>query len=356
MGIFNFFRKKNTTELRDFELPSVQELQAIKDEIANQKNSPQEPKNSDFGPENTKKIIFPEHSDNPNTIMTSGQTATETQPVQAVKQEKPASEIFLDTAKDKAKDLQENEAVKTEKNSNKIINFERKDDENIEMKLIKMLNELDSLKARLDQYKIDILNDMKNIHSEIGTLSELVRNVPKEAGEELRNIKRNHPEVYREMRQTVDETIKKFSIDEMEASIMRLIKDAGKISSLDLVERARACQTCSKNTLYIRLRRLEERGMIAKKRFNHVVMYSLTEAGLKEIEAPEKEKKQEEAPKEAAITSALSETKKILTIEDVKSEVRTQAPATNIITASEVKAAAQAENNQAPEKKEQVVQ
>ncbi len=147
--------------------------------------------------------------------------------------------------------------------------------EGMELKEIKALNEIEALKKKIDESTASIMAEMSKINAKVDYLSEQVKGVPKQTTEELKNVKGNQPLIYDKIKDVISQSVKASILDAIDTNILNIVKEAGKVNSRDLLAKAIAQQVCSKNTLYIHLKRLEDRGLLAKKRAGHEVMYAL---------------------------------------------------------------------------------
>ena len=275
MKMLGFLSRKKDVELKNFDIPALQDLQAVKQEVTAKKEEDENAQSAQIVPQKSKIIIFPEHSDNNRkneNLLGQGEKTEEN----ARKSEGEKVEAL-----DSAGQTNENEAESNKKSEGGYsVGID-----NLEMKLIRMVNELDELRLRLDSSKNEILKDMQNVHREIEELSGLVKEVPKQAGIELRNLRKTSPETYHQAKDAMGQAVRENMLDEADVGILKIIRSKDRVTSLDLLDRTRAGKVCSKNTLYIRLKRLEERALITRKRANHEVFYSITEAGTKEMDS-----------------------------------------------------------------------
>ncbi len=180
------------------------------------------------------------------------------------------------------------------------------DSGNLEMKLIKILNELENIKAKVDEDSQKVVAEVKNVYADVENVSGLIREIPKEMLTELHNMKKNMPAVYEGIQQSVGEHIRSKVIGAIDSNILKIISQAGRINSTDLLAKVESTHVCSKNTLYVHLSRLEEEGYLVRKREMHEVYYVVPEnvketlpKEVKEIKLPPaKEEPKPEPPKE----------------------------------------------------------
>ncbi len=146
------------------------------------------------------------------------------------------------------------------------------DIENLEMSLIKALNEIHDLKTEIKESRAKTLNEVKNIYELLENLSEQVKGVQKGsplAAVETTGSSPQETIAYNNLRRVVKQKTTMTANDEIDFNILRLIRDCGAITSRDLLVKAEADHICSKNTLYNHLNALEERNMIVRKRDGH---------------------------------------------------------------------------------------
>ncbi|MCX6815603.1 MAG: BlaI/MecI/CopY family transcriptional regulator [Candidatus Aenigmarchaeota archaeon] len=159
--------------------------------------------------------------------------------------------------------------------------------DSVEVKLIKISNDVETLKTKMDQVRTEILAEVNKVYADVESLSDLVKYVPKETLAELRNIKQAQPGAYDELKQIISEKVKSSIIDVIDANIIRLIKEVGELDSHALLQKVENGRVCSKNTLYIHLSRLTEKGVLAKKRVGHEVVYYAKQAQAQPQPAPQ---------------------------------------------------------------------
>jgi|SRR3989344_336543 len=185
---------------------------------------------------------------------------------------------------------------------------------NPDMKLIKILNEIENLKGVVQQEVRKAIEETKGVYADVEQIRDLIREVPKETLAEMGNMKKNLPSTYDGIKQSIGEHIRSKVVSAIDTNILKVIREAGRVNSTDLLSKVEAAHVCSKNTLYVHLSRLEEGGYLVKKREMHEVYYMVPEAVQKEMamEAPpapvqevsQSKSKQEKietiSPKEAA--------------------------------------------------------
>lgn len=186
---------------------------------------------------------------------------------------------------------------------------------NSEMRIIKILNEIDNLKAKIDENTTKILKEVKNVDTDIDSLGDLVSSVPKQTMEELANIKKNQPAMYYKLKELISEKVRASVVDMIDANILKIINKAGKITSHDLLAKAEAMHACSKNTLYGHLKDLYEKGMVIKRRQGHEVIYSVNEEVAKAMEEASTTPEEDSAKREETKDSVKEEPTKPAAVE-----------------------------------------
>jgi DNA-binding PadR family transcriptional regulator len=203
------------------------------------------------------------------------------------------------------------------------------DSGNLEMKLIKILNELENIKAKVDEDSQKVIVEVKNVYSDVENVSELVKEIPKEMLAEMRNMKKNMPAVYDDIKQSVGQHLRSKVIGAIDSNILKIINQAGRINSTDLLAKAEATHVCSKNTLYVHLSRLEEEGYLVRKREMHEVYYVIPENVKETLPKEEsvklppikeehvaKEEPKQEAPKDAPKQAPRAEERRVIPKEE----------------------------------------
>jgi len=189
-----------------------------------------------------------------------------------------------------------------------------------EMKLIKILNEIENLKGVVQEEARRSIEETKVAVTEVEQVRDLIREVPKEMLAEMGSMRKNMPSTYDGIKQSIGEHIRSKVVSAIDTNILRVIKEAGKVNSTELLAKIEAAHVCSKNTLYVHLSRLEDEGYLVKKREMHEVYYMLPEAVQKEMatqleppkvvppatvqEVSQPAKKEKKLPAEAPIATA----------------------------------------------------
>lgn len=174
-----------------------------------------------------------------------------------------------------------------------------------DMKLVKILNEIENLKAKIDEVSKKDVDEIKNVLENIEHLNDIIKEIPKETLAEMHNIKKNMPEMYQGITETTAKHLHATVLGAIDSNILKIIKDSGKINSSDLLEAIEKKKVCSKNTLYSHLSRLEEDGMLIRKRDVHEVYYIVSDSikdslGKQETPEPAKEEPKPKKPEPVA--------------------------------------------------------
>ncbi len=148
---------------------------------------------------------------------------------------------------------------------------------NLNMKLVKIINEVENVKKKIDESTSKTITEVKNVYEDVENLADLVKHVPQDTLRELKSIKRNLPMVYSDIKQSVGEHVTASVVSVIDSNILKTIAAAGSLNSKDLLDNIIKNHVCSKNTLYIHLAKLEQQGLILKKRQVHEVYYSVTD-------------------------------------------------------------------------------
>ncbi len=159
---------------------------------------------------------------------------------------------------------------------------------NMTMKLVKIINELENVKKKIDENTSKTITEVKNVYEDVENLSDLVKEVPADTLRELKSIKRNLPMVYSDIKQAVGEHVTASVVSVIDTNILKTISAAESINSKDLLDNIKKNHVCSKNTLYIHLDKLEQQGMVLKKRQVHEVYYSVADKVKNELKTSEK--------------------------------------------------------------------
>ena len=109
--------------------------------------------------------------------------------------------------------------------------------ENVEMKLIRILNEIDNIKKELDKKEDSILTEVKKVDQDLETITDLLDHVPKQTLSELTNIKKNKPEIYYKLKAIISDKVKASLVDIIDANILKAIYENKRIGSRDLLKK-----------------------------------------------------------------------------------------------------------------------
>ncbi len=144
---------------------------------------------------------------------------------------------------------------------------------NIDVKLIEILNKIENLDAKLAQNSEKTTSEIANLQAGLEKLSAVIKGIPVETIARIHDIKKNQLVIDGEATKVAKERIRVTEPDVIDGNILKIIRDAGKLSSLELLKKAESEHICSKNTLYSHLKRLESMALIEKKREGHQVIY-----------------------------------------------------------------------------------
>ena len=153
-----------------------------------------------------------------------------------------------------------------------------------EMKLVKILNEIENLKGVVQEEVRKSIEETKAVVADIAQVRDLVRDVPREMLAEMGSMKKNLPSTYDGIQQSIGEHIRAKVVSAIDTNILKVIREGGRVNSTDLLAKIEAAHVCSKNTLYVHLSRLEDDGYLVKKREMHEVYYTLPDAVQKELQ------------------------------------------------------------------------
>jgi len=197
----------------------------------------------------------------------------------------------------------------------------------IDFKLVRLFNEIADVHQKTNEATENITNDIADLNERIGELTKEIGNIPRDTLKEVHQDRKNNPDIYEELKEVMIKKAHPSLGDAMDANILKIIKESGKIDSHNLLAKVIEKHVCSKNTLYTHLKRLSEVGVVQKTRLAHEVFYS-TDAEIPDIkeestnvkepskeeeisheegveapkEEPEKEEAKPEAPKEVTQT------------------------------------------------------
>jgi hypothetical protein len=145
----------------------------------------------------------------------------------------------------------------------------------LELKVVKAINDIEALKARLEENSKAIIIEINRTNARVESSIDLMKAIPRQTVAELKDIKNNQPIAYDKIKDVISMSLKATVLDSIDTKILGLIKENEKINSRQLLEKAQTQDVCSKNTLFVHLKKLEDRGLISKKRAGHEVMYAL---------------------------------------------------------------------------------
>ena len=209
---------------------------------------------------------------------------------QSKKDQKPDESKGLEDTQKIAK-LEKTDPPKSESTFFSGVSNTTSSDGSIEIKLVKTINEIENLKSMFEESEKRVLTEIKGFHDDLKIINELVGGIPKHTIDEILNMKKNHPLAYESLKKTISQSIEASVLDGVDANIIKIVKEAGKINSHSLLEKAQNLHVCSKNTLYNHLHRLEIREIVVKHRLGHEVVYSVAEdAKIPEIQTEAKNK------------------------------------------------------------------
>ena len=157
------------------------------------------------------------------------------------------------------------------------------DTANPDMKLIKILNEIENLKGIVQEEVRKAIEETKSVYIDVEQVRDLIREVPRETLAEMGNMKKNLPSTYDGIKQSIGEHIRAKVVSAIDTNILKVVKE-GRVNSTELLAKIEAAHVCSKNTLYTHLSRLEEEGYLVKKREQHEVYYMIPEAVQKDMQ------------------------------------------------------------------------
>jgi DNA-binding HxlR family transcriptional regulator len=95
--------------------------------------------------------------------------------------------------------------------------------------------------------------------------------LPKDMIKELNAARKTMPLLYPK----IEESMRKAIPDLIDRNVIKIISENRNISSLALLDIALKVKVCTRNTLYLHLKKLEAQGMIRKYRQGHKIIYAL---------------------------------------------------------------------------------
>jgi len=122
-----------------------------------------------------------------------------------------------------------------------------------------------------DNLRPIILSVAKQLKEHDNRIMKRLEILPKDMIKALNAARRTMPLLYPK----IEESMRKAIPDLIDRNVIKIISENRNVSSLELLDIVLKKKICTRNTLYLHLKKLEAQGMISKYRDGHKMIYAL---------------------------------------------------------------------------------